>query len=479
MRLPTNDALAALGGTVLHRDRLPATIAISTDTRAIRPSQTFLALRGEHFDGHRFVADAVRDGASAAIVDDASALPAGAAAIVVADTLRAYLALARLARARLRGPVVAITGSTGKTTTKQFLVRVLEAAGRPAIATPENENNEIGVAKFLLGLDDADARIAVVEMGARKYRDLDPLVGAALPDLAILTNVGDAHLEIVGSRERLAETKWGIFGSGARAVLNIADPVAHERAPALAAAPMWFGIDAERPPDGARAVVVRNDDVLAIDGETRAIPFALDVPGDHNRRNVAAALAAAMALGADLAAVVAAGPVFAMPAGRYERIVIPGGVTIIYDAYNASMAGALAALAAFARERAARRIVVLGSMAELGADAPAMHHRVGAAAVASADIVLVGGAFADDLAAGALAAGIEAHALVPYEDNAHAIAWLRANANASDVVLLKGSRMYRMEQIVAGLQIVSAARGTDVRTAAQRSEAEWSRGTDL
>ncbi len=453
MRLPTNDALAVLGGTVVHRERLPATIAITTDTRAIRPSQTFLALRGERFDGHAFVADAVRLGASAAIVDDAAALPDGAAGIVVADTLRAYLALAALARTRLRGPVVGITGSTGKTTTKQFLLRALEAAGRPAVATPENENNEIGVAKFLLSLDDGDERIAIVEMGARKYRDIDVLVATARPDVAILTNVGDAHLEIMGSRERLAETKWGLFGTGARAVLNIADDVSHERAATLHDAPVWFGIDAERPHAGATGTIVRLDDVLAIGTETQAIPFHVDVPGDHNRRNLAAALAASSLLGADLATIAAAAPAFATPAGRYERIALPDGLTLIYDAYNASMSGALATLAAFARERATRRIVVLGSMAELGAEASQMHRRVGAAAAEVADIVLVGGAFAEDLAAGAAGAGIGAHELVPYEDNEHAVAWLRANAHAGDVVLLKGSRMYRMEQILAGLGV--------------------------
>jgi UDP-N-acetylmuramoyl-tripeptide--D-alanyl-D-alanine ligase len=450
--LPTNDALSALGGTVVHRERLPATIAISTDTRAIRPSQTFLALRGERFDGHRYVADAVEQGASAAIVDDASALPAGSAGIVVADTLQAYLALARLARARVRGPVVAITGSTGKTTTKLFLVEALAAARLAATATPENENNEIGVSKFLLGLDDGDERIAIVEMGARKFRDIDVLVAAAQPDHAILTNVGDAHLEIMGSRERLAETKWGLFGTGARAVVNIADAVTQARVASLAAPPTWFGIDAERPPAGARAIVVRTDDVLAIDGATvRVIPFHVDVPGDHNRRNLAAALAAALALGADIAAIAAAAPHFATPSGRYERIAMPGGITVVYDAYNASMSGALAALTTFAREPAVRRIAVLGSMAELGTEAPEMHHRVGAAAADAADIVLVGGAFSSELAAGAASAGMQAHAIVTYDDNDHAIAWLRANTEAGDVVLLKGSRVYRMEQIVAGL----------------------------
>jgi UDP-N-acetylmuramoyl-tripeptide--D-alanyl-D-alanine ligase len=453
MRLPTNDAIAALGGVVVNRDRLPATIAVSTDTRAIRPSETFLALRGERFDGHRFVAAALASGASAAIVDDAAALPEGLAGIVVGDTLAAYLALGGLARDRVRGPVIAVTGSTGKTTTKTFAAQAFEALGRGVTATPENENNEVGVAKFLLSLDDGDERIAIVELGARKYRDLDPLVRAARPDVGVLTNIGEAHLEIMGSRERLAETKWGLFASGARAVLNLADDASRERAPALAQPPVWFGIDAERPPDGARAAIVRVDDLLAIaDGEVRAVPLHVDVPGDYNRRNLAAAFAAAWALGIDPAAVAAAAPHFELPHGRYQRMRVGGGPTVIYDAYNASMSGALATLAAFARERVpARRIVVLGSMAELGPEAPLMHQRVGAAAAASADIVLVGGDFAASLAAGAQAMGLAADALVTYRTNDEAIAWLREHARPDDVVLLKGSRMYRMEQIVAGL----------------------------
>jgi UDP-N-acetylmuramoyl-tripeptide--D-alanyl-D-alanine ligase len=453
MRLPTNDAIAALRGTVFNREHLPATIAISTDTRAIRPSETFLALRGENYDGHRFVADAVAGGASAVIVDDARALPHGQAGVVVEDTLTAYLALGGLARERLRGPVVAITGSTGKTTTKAFTVRALEAAGRPVAATPENENNEIGVAKFLLSLDDGDERVAIVEFGARKYRDLDPLVAAARPTIGVLTNVGEAHLEIMGSPERLADTKWGLFAGGAQAVLNLSDETSVARAAALPQPATWSGIDTQRPPLGARGVIVRVDDVLAIEGnDVRAFPLQVDVPGDHNRRNLATALAAAWAAGVDPEAVTRAKPHFDLPHGRYERIQIAGGPAVIYDAYNASMTGALATLTAFASERVpGRRIVVLGSMAELGPDAPAMHERVGAAAAAAADVVLVGGAFADALAAGAKAAGFASDAVVAYQTNDDAIAWLREHARPGDTVLLKGSRMYRMEQIVAGL----------------------------
>lgn len=453
MRLPTNDALAVLDGVVVNRDHLPGTIAVSTDTRAIRPSETFLALRGENFDGHRFVTNAVASGASAIIVDDPSALPDGQAGIVVADTLAAYLALGGLARDRVRGPLIAISGSTGKTTTKAFAVRAFEAAGKPVTATPENENNEIGVAKFLLSLEDGDERVAIVEFGARNYRDLDPLVRAARPGIAVLTNIGEAHLEIMGSRERLAETKWGLFAGGARAVLNLADDVSRARASELADPAVWFGIDAERPAAGARAVVVRVDDVLAIErNETRALPIHVDVPGDYNRRNLAAALATAWAAGVDPGVITTAAPHFDLPHGRYERMRIAGGPTIIFDAYNASLSGAQATLAAFARERVpGRRIVVLGSMAELGDESALMHQRVGAAAAASADIVLVGGDFAASLAVGTQAMGLAPDALITYRTNDEAIAWLREHARPDDFVLLKGSRMYRMEQIVAGL----------------------------
>jgi UDP-N-acetylmuramoyl-tripeptide--D-alanyl-D-alanine ligase len=453
MRLPTNDALAALGGTVVMRERLPATLAISTDSRSVRPSETFLALRGERFDGHRFVAGAAQRGASAAIVEDAAALAPGCAGIVVEDTLAAYLRLAALARTRLTGPVVAITGSTGKTTTKTFLRDALIAAGRDVVATPENENNEIGVAKLLLSCDDRDPRVVVVEMGARKAGDIATLVAAARPDVAILTNVGEAHLEIFGSREALAETKWAIFSTGARAVIGLADDVSRARAGTLAAAPAWFGIDGERPPAGGAAVIVGHGTLLVLGGgAARTIPFGVALPGDHNRRNLAAALAAARLAGVEPERVAAAAPAFAPPAGRYERIAVPGGPRIVYDAYNASMSGALATLAAFAGEPApGRRIAVLGSMAELGNEAPEMHARVGEAAAQAATVLLAGGAFAGDLARGARGAGMASDAIVPYGDNDEAVAWLRSNAGPDDVVLLKGSRMYRMEQIVAGL----------------------------
>jgi len=361
-----------------------------------------------------------------------------------------------LARARIRGTVVGITGSTGKTTTKQFLLALLRGAGVPVSATPENENNEVGVARFLCGLAEGDERVAIVEMGARKHRDLDVLVAAARPDVGVLTNIGEAHLEIMGSRERIAETKWALPAGSRRAVLNLADEASRAKAASLAAAPIWYGIDDERPPHGQRGVVIERDAVrtVAEDGATAVHRIAIHFPGDHNRRNLGGAFAAALlciervAGGATVEQLAEAVGTLVLPHGRYEVIELVNGVRLVFDAYNASLSGTLATLATFGREEAERRIAVLGSMAELGSDAPAMHEKIGEIAAKRTNVVLAGGSFAADTARGVELGG---GTVVRYGSNDAAIAWLRANVRAGDAILLKGSRVYRMEQIAAAL----------------------------
>ena len=456
MRLPLGDAIAATRAAVVNPGALPASLLVQTDSRDLERGATFLALRGERFDGHAYVAQAFSRGAACAIVDDASAVPPGRPALVVADTLQAYLDLGALARTRVRGPVVGITGSTGKTTTKQFLLALLRGAGVRVTATPENENNEVGVGKFLCGLDDGDARVAIVEMGARKYRDLDVLVAAARPDVGVLTNIGEAHLEIMGSRERIAETKWALPAGSRQAVLNLADEASRERARALSAHPVWYGIDLERPPHGDRGVVVEPEAVWAIagDGTTQTHRLSIRFPGDHNRRNLAGAFAAALLCservpgGAGAAALAEAVGTLSLPHGRYEVVELRDDVRLVFDAYNASLSGTLATLATFGREEAERRIAVLGSMAELGDDSPAMHEKIGAIAATRADVVLAGGPFADDTARGVEGAGGHVYR---YATNDDAVAWLRANVQRGDAILLKGSRRYKMEEIATAL----------------------------
>jgi len=447
MTVDTQLAVAALDARTLRAQRLPARLGISTDTRTLRSGETYLALRGERFDGHQYVAEAFAKGAVACIVTDPAVVPDDMPALLVHDTTAAYLDLAHLARTRTRGGVVGITGSAGKTTTKTFLAQLLAGSAIPAVATPENENNEIGVSKFLLSLDEGEPRVAIVEMGARKFRDLDPLVDAARPDVGILTNIGEAHLEIFGSHRRLADTKWALFERGARAVLNLNDVVSRARAADLPAPPLWFGIGDATPPSGAPAVVVRDAHTLVVhDGTARTEhPIDVRVPGAHNRANLAAALAGAVALGHPPAKLLGGVASVTLPAGRYESFALPGGVRLIYDAYNANLSGTLAALEAFAAEPAARRIAVLGGMAELGPQAAEMHERAGRAAAERADIVLCGGDFRAATLRGAGERG------VAYDGNAEAIAWLQSELHDGDIALLKGSRTYQMETIARAL----------------------------
>lgn len=463
MNVPTAEIARATGARASDAGGLPKRVEIATDTRAIRPGALFVALRGARFDGHEHVAAALAAGASGVVVSRPEAVPPGTPAFVVADTAQAYLALGALARSQSRVALAAVTGSAGKTTTRALLAMLLEteAPGRVAAALG-NENNELGVAKLLLAVPEG-ARYVVAELGARHFGEIEPLARAARPDVAILTNVGEAHLEIMGSPQRLADTKWALFATGAAPVLGAADAVSRERAGTLGRPVTWFALDAETAPATSADAVVRllDRERLAIEraGATETFDVTVGVPGDHNRRNVAAAAAGALALGLAPGRIAAALAELVLPAGRYERVEL-GAAAAIYDAYNASPAGTLATLASFAAEPAARRIAVIASMAEVGPESADHHVRVGAAAArAGLTTLLVGGDFAGDLARGARDGGLAPENVVPFADNAAALAWLRANVRPGDLVLFKGSRRYRLEEIVAGLREAGATGG--------------------
>jgi UDP-N-acetylmuramoyl-tripeptide--D-alanyl-D-alanine ligase len=458
MSLPLDRALAATGAAIFDRDAAPLSLCVSTDTRAIETGETFVALRGERFDGHDFTTEAVRRGAAMLVVDRPSARVAGVATMLVEDTKAAYMALARATRERFRGRVAAITGSSGKTTTKAFLAQLLRATcGDRVLASPENENNEIGVSRLLLKASNEAHDVLVVEMGARHYGDIAVLVDIVRPQIGILTNIGEAHLEIMGSHERLEETKWALFSAGARAVLNADDAVSRRRARSLERPPHWFA--ARETPIGSAGQL---DALTALIGEHRllnrsgakSVECSVDVrvPGLHNRANVAAAIAGALELDAPLEPLLSEIPKLRLPEGRYDRIPLAGGVRLIYDAYNANAGSMMAALDAFASERASRRIAVLGSMAELGEESKALHERVGAHAAGRVDVLLVCGEYARDVARGATRAGLDLSRIVVVSTNAQAARWLREHAGSDDVVLLKGSRKYKLEEIVEELR---------------------------
>jgi UDP-N-acetylmuramoyl-tripeptide--D-alanyl-D-alanine ligase len=458
MKLPLELAIAATGATLIGSDAAPSTLRVCTDTRTLEPGDTFLALRGERFDGHDFAAEAVRRGAALLVIDDEKRCVAGAAAMIVGDTQAAYMALAGAARGLFEGSVIGITGSTGKTTTKAFLVQLLAERYRGRVlAAPGNENNEIGVSKLMLELSNSEHDVVVVEMGARHYGDIATLVEIARPQLGILTNVGEAHLEIMGSRARLEETKWALFSGGARAILNGADSVSRQRAPALSSTPHWFAADVSslESPAGFEVLTAFADPNRLIHrrgAQTFESDVAVRVPGRHNRANLAAAVAGAIELGVPLERLADAVAEVRLPEGRYDRIPIAGGIALIYDAYNANASSMIAALDAFAAEGAARRIAVLASMAELGGESKTLHERVGEHAASFVDVLVLRGEYATDVARGAQRAGLDAERIVRVETNAEAIAWLREHARADDLVLLKGSRKYKLEEIVEELR---------------------------
>ncbi len=459
MRLPVREAVAAANATLLDAPSAPDEICASTDTRTLREGDAFVALRGERFDGHDYISEAVRRGAALVIVDRPERRVPGVATMVVAETKAAYMALATLARRRFEGCVLGITGSAGKTTTKAFAATLLTGRyGTRVLAAPANENNEIGVSRLLLNASNDEHDAIVVEMGARNFGDVAALVEIARPDVGILTNVGDAHLEIVGSRERLAETKWALFSQGARPILNAADAVSVARAPSLEKRPHWFVARDDDATGGPAAfghltAVVGRSRLVGFDDGAIAFDRRIDasIPGAHNRANLAAAVAGALELAVPLDAIVDLMPQLRLPTGRFESFEMAGGWRIIYDAYNANASGSIAALDALATERCDRRIAVLGSMAELGAESIELHEEVGAHAARRAGVVLVSGDYADALARGAEKAGIAAESLVRVESNAAAARWLRGHARAGDVVLLKGSRKYRLEEILEEL----------------------------
>ena len=459
MRLPIAAAMAALGATLYDADAAPPELRISTDTRTLERGDAFLALRGARLDGHDFTVEAVHRGASLLVVDEPQARVNGTATMLVARTQLAYMALAGLARDRFAGHVIAITGSTGKTTTKNFLSDLLAARfGARVIAAPANENNEIGVSKLLLEASNEEHDAIVVEMGARYPDDIEKLAAFVKPDVGVLTNIGDAHLEIMGSRERLAEAKWALFSQGARAVLNADDEVSIARSSALSHPPHWFAACSEAQRlecDGRMTVVIGSRRILDFDDGTIAeIPIQFAIPGAHNRANLAAAVAGALELGVELESMGQAIARLRLPEGRFESIEMPGGWRVIFDAYNASAGSMMAALDAFSEEKPRRAIAVLGSMAELGAESVALHERVGAHAAARVDVLLVAGDYAGALADGAIGAGFPRAGLVPVASNAEAASWLQANARQGDAVLLKGSRKYRLEEILERLHPV-------------------------
>ena len=419
--------------------------AICTDSRQLAPGQLFVPLVGERFDGHAFLPQATAIGAQAAVVqrERAADVPAGLLHWLVDDTLDAYQQLAMLHRRSLKAPVVAVTGSAGKTTTRELIRAVLTPLG-PVVASSGNENNDIGVPLTLLRAG-AEHRAVVVEMGMRGLGEIDRLSHCAEPDVAVITNIGTAHIGRLGSREAIATAKCEIT-SRLKAEGLLVIPAGDSLLEA-AVAPAWTGrvcrVALSDEPAAEQADLIGALDPageqLQVDSQWIQLPLA----GRHNARNLLLALAVARELGVPLAAL---GQLqVEVPGGRNRRIE-RGGLTLLDETYNASLEAVLAALDLLAAQPG-RRFAVLGTMLELGEQSVALHRRVAerVAALGLDGLVVVSqGAEAEAMAAAAAPLKRLAVVAQPEQAAAPLAAWLQRG----DVLLLKASRGVALERLI-------------------------------
>jgi UDP-N-acetylmuramoyl-tripeptide--D-alanyl-D-alanine ligase len=460
--LPLNagDVAAASGGRVVAGDRATPIGHISIDSRTVAAGDFFVAIRGERFDGHRFVAGALAAGAIGALVDDPAAAGdrAGTAVVVqAADTTRALQALARSVRRQSGAQVVAITGSAGKTTTKEVCAELLSAR-YSVFRNKGNLNNHIGLPLSLLELR-AKPDVAVVELGMNHPGEISTLVAIAEPEVRVWTNVGDAHIGFFASAEAIADAKAEILeGASAGTVLvaNADDARVMARARRFGGRVLTFGT-ADGADVQASAVEMRGLDGLRAQVRTPAGTFRLETPlaGLGNLSNVLAATAVAVHFDVPLDAIATRASRLRPAHHRGELLRLPGGITLIDDAYNSSPAALKRSLEIVAAATgSARKVAVLGEMLELGAHAAALHRECGRAAhAAGLDLlVAVGGEPARALAAEAIGSGLPSHCVAVAPDRAAATEEVLKRVRAGDLVLVKGSRGIGLDAVVDRLK---------------------------
>jgi UDP-N-acetylmuramoyl-tripeptide--D-alanyl-D-alanine ligase len=463
---PVSSVAAATGGSVRGGDAATAVDGVVVDSRSVRPGVLFVALPGDRSDGHAFVADALAGGATAAVVRRGWEGPG--LVVEVDDPGAALLDLAGDERTSMAGHVVGITGSTGKTSTKDLTAAVLGSRFSVA-ANPASFNNEVGLPLTLLSAD-PDVEAVVCEMGSRGPGHIRLLCRVARPDVGIVTNVGVAHMEMFGSHEVLRDAKAELPESlppGGIAVLNAVDPVVRAFAGRTRARTVvLFGgdgevraEDVELDPEGLAAF-----QLVAPDGRA---PVRLAVPGEHMVPNALAAAAAGWALGVGVRDAAEALSRAEVSSGRMERLEA-GGVRILNDAYNANPTSVAAALRA-ARWMAGRGrcVAVLGEMAELGHLADAEHERMGElAARLGIDVLVVVGEDARRIAIGAIREGVEPDRVHQANEADEALAIVARIVEPGDLVLVKGSRVTRLERVAEGLAEAIAERSGSSRSSA-------------
>jgi len=430
MRVTVTDMIAWSGAAQVAGPEGGACDGATADSREVAAGQLFVGVPGENVDGGLHAAQAIADGAGAVLIsDDAWASIGGdlgdadAAVLVHADPVKALGLIGRGALARLGAKVVGVTGSYGKTSTKDSIVAVLRAAGVRAEGTPGNRNTEVGVPLSILGLPE-DTAVAVIEMGMRGTGQIAELAALAPPDVAVITAIGPVHLELLGTVEAIAAAKAEILGglpADGVAVVPADEPLLEGHIAAL--------------PAGVAVRTFGDEPAIAVSaGDLKA----------WEQRNIAAAVEAAIALG--MAPQPGAEVLLERSAMRGIEHPLPGGGTLIEDCYNANPPAMAAALADLCR-RPGRHVAVLADMLELGPDEAAFHRGVGERARdLGVDLLVAVGPRAASYPEGA--EGVEA---VTFADTDAAVEGVPALIAPGDVVLVKGSRGMAMERVARAI----------------------------
>lgn len=433
-------AAAWCGGQVSPKYKDVTFLGANNDTRKLEPGQLFIALQGAR-DGHEFIPAALEKGAAAVLCTHCDG---DYPAIVVADTRIALGDIARHERQRLGVKVVGITGSVGKSTTKEMVASVLSGTYRVS-KTPVNHNNDIGMPMAILAMPE-DTQVAVLEMGMNHFGEIAYLSGIAKPDVAVIVNIGTMHIEHLGSMEGILQAKLEILegmNENGKVVLNGDDSLLWNQHKTLSGV-TYFGVNNS-------SCAVRGADVQEVEGglsfgvtwQDRHFAVQLPLEGKHYVSDALAAVAVGVCLDVDPEDITRRLETFHNMEGRQE-IYKAGEYTIIKDCYNAgpeSMAAALEVLA----NRPGRRVAVLGDMLELGVCAQAEHYKVGRLAAEKIDLLFAYGPNSQRMLKGAITGGMPATKAHAFEDRSKLVAALKQYAKPGDVLLFKGSRGMHME----------------------------------
>lgn len=461
MLFALEDIREATGGTLIGGGDAAGVNGVSTDSRTVAADELFVPLRGERFDGHDYLAAACARGVRIVLADrrwlEGNKLPAGVAAVSVDDTLKALGDLASFHRRRFAVPVVAVTGSNGKTTTKEMLAAILEQTG-PGLKTEGNLNNLVGLPQMLFRFNETH-RWAVLEIGMSAFGEIDRLAEIARPDVGLITNAYPAHLETLGSVEGVAKAKGELFlrlKEGGCAVFNADDPLIGRCPSPGGVRRVSFGLHNADVTAEAVENLGRKGQRFMLRLPTASIPVTLRAFGRHNIANALAAAAVAHVLGVSPETIASGLGEFSPYARRFNLEEV-GEVVLIDDSYNANPASMAAALTTLREIREGHRAVaVLGDMLELGEGTEEAHRQLGLLAATCIDRLYVMGSMAGIVAAGAMEGGLAEDNVIVATNHDAIVADLRRNALGGDFILVKGSRGLAMDRVSEKIRDVFA-----------------------